>query len=69
MKAVQPYLTGVTDDAQRAAITASLLGYTPSKADIAATTNLTKVRHVGARLSIEGSDEHRGLHTAFTLEE
>lgn len=67
--AMAPYLRGVNDAAARTATTAALLGYDTRRPDVSASTSVAKLRHVGARLSIEGAGDHRGLHAAVTFGE
>ena len=68
-RAVAPYLNGVTDDAERTRTTTALLGYSARKPDASPTANIARLRGINARISVDGQEDHRGLHAAVTLSE
>ena len=68
-RAVAPYVRGNPDADERARITKALLGHATRHSEISATAGVARLRQIGARLSVEGSGDHRGLHAAVTLGE
>ncbi|HSI06136.1 MAG TPA: hypothetical protein VLC93_16740 [Myxococcota bacterium] len=68
-RAVAPYVRKNPDANERARITAALLGHSTGRADVSATASVARLRQIGARLSVEGAGDHRGLHAAVTFGE
>ncbi len=68
-RAVAPYLRANPDPEERARISAALLGYSTQRSDVSAIASVARLRQIGARLSVEGGGDHRGLHAAVTLGE
>jgi hypothetical protein len=63
--AVRPYVRSIADEEVAKTVARNLLGYDPRAPDAAG--NLTMLGEAKLRVSIEGSEEHRGLHVGVTL--
>ncbi len=68
-RAVAPYVRGNPDANERARVGAAMLGYSTRHADVSAAASVARLRQIGARLSVEGAGDHRGLHAAVTFGE